>query len=281
MADFDYFEPADLGEACKLLDAHRGEAAILAGGTDLLVKVKEELLEPRYVINIKRIPDLNYIAYDEEGLKIGAVTLFRDIAGSEIIKEKYPALYLAAREMGSPLIRNLATLGGNLSQSSPSADSAPPYDAQVRLVSSRRERTIPLEDYFLGPGKNARAEDEVLTEVRLPAIDGRAKSNFMKISRRKGMDLAIVNAAVLLTPNSSDDLCEGVKIALGAVAPVPMRAKKAEHILMGKKLEPAAIREAALMAQDEVAPISDVRASAEYRLDMVQVLLEKIILEML
>jgi carbon-monoxide dehydrogenase medium subunit len=284
MAEFDYFEPTDLAEACKLLDAYRGEAAILAGGTDLLVKVKEEIREPRYVINIKRIPGLSYIAYDEGGLKIGALTLFRDIAESETIREKYPALHLAAQKMGSPLIRNLATLGGNLSQSSPSADSAPPllvYGAQVKLVSSRGERSVPLEDFFLGPGSNARAEDEVVTEVWVPASDGQAKSNFMKISRRKGTDLAIVNVAALLRPDSSDGVCEDIRIALGAVAPVPIRAKKAEQTLIGKTLNPDTIREAALIAQEEVAPISDVRASAEYRLDMVRVLFEKIILEMI
>ena len=138
-----------------------------------------------------------------------------------------------------------------------------------------------MEDFFLGPGKNARSEDEVMTEVQVPAPDGRAKSNFMKLSRRKGMDLSIVNAATLFTPDSSDEVCADIKIALGAVAPVPMRAKKAEQTLKGKKLEPNTVREAALMAQEEVAPISDVRASAEYRLDMVRVLTEKVILEML
>ena len=122
MAEFEYFEPKDLSEACNLLDAYKNEAVILAGGTDLLVKIKEEILEPRYVINLKRIPGLSYITYDEEGLKIGALTLFRDITASKVIENKFPALHLAARKMGSPLIRNLATLGGNLSQSSPSAD---------------------------------------------------------------------------------------------------------------------------------------------------------------
>jgi carbon-monoxide dehydrogenase medium subunit len=284
MAEFEYFEPKDLQEACNLLDVYKDEAVILAGGTDLLVKIKEEILEPRYVINLKRIPGLSSITYDEEGLKIGALTLFRDIFLSGAIKDNYPALHLAAQKMGSPLIRNLATLGGNLSQSSPSADSAPPllvYGAQVKLVSSKGERIIPLEDFFLGPGKNARSEDEVMTEVQVPAPDNRAKSNFMKLSRRKGMDLSIVNAAALLTPDSSDEVCADIKIALGAVAPVPMRAKKAEQTLTGKKLEPNTVREVALVAQEEVAPISDVRASAEYRLDMVRVLTEKVILEML
>lgn len=284
MPEFDYFEPKDLVEACGLLDANRGEASILAGGTDLLVKVKEELVEPRYVVNIKRIPGLSYITFDEEGLKIGALTLFRDIARSEILRDKYPALHLAAQKMGSPLIRNLATLGGNLSQSSPSADSAPPllvYNAQVKLVSSSGERKVPLEDFFLGPGENASTDNEILTEVQVPEPGSQTKSTFMKLSRRKGMDLSIVNAAAFIKPDSSDGACKDIKIALGAVAPVPMRAKKAEQALIGKKLDPASVRKAALIAQEEVSPISDVRASAEYRLDMVRVLTEKVILELL
>ena len=284
MAEFEYFEPKNLREACNLLDGYKDEAVILAGGTDLLVKVKEEIVEPHYVINIKRIPDLSYVTYGEGGLKIGALTLFRDITRSDVIMDKYPALHSAARKMGSPLIRNLATLGGNLVQSSPSADSAPPllvYGAKVKLTSSRGERSILLEDFFLGPGKNARSDDEIMTEVQVPEPDAQAKSNFVKLSRRKGMDLSIANAAAWLTPDSSDGVCEDIKIALGAVAPVPMRAKKAENTLIGKKLDLDTIREAALMAQEEVAPISDVRASAEYRLEMVRVLTEKVILEML
>lgn len=284
MAEFEYFEPKDLREAFGLLAAYGSEAAILAGGTDLLVKIKEEIYEPRYVVNIKRIPGLRYIIYDEEGLRMGALTLFRDITRSDLIRDKYPALFSAAQRMGSPLIRNLATLGGNLIQSSPSADSAPPllvYSAQVKLVSSRGERTIPLEDFFLGPGKNARSPDEVMTEIQLPAPDGQVKSSFRKLSRRKGTDLAMVNIAAMLMLDSSDGWCADIKIALGAVAPVPMRAKKAERTLVGKKLDLSVIREAALTAQKEAAPISDVRASAEYRLDMVRVLTEKVISDLL
>jgi carbon-monoxide dehydrogenase medium subunit len=283
MADFEYFEPKDLREACRLLDAYRGEAAILAGGTDLLVKIKEDILEPRYVINIKRIPGLSYISSHKEGLKIGALTLFRDLSSSEIIKNEFPALHLAAQKMGSVLIRNLATLGGNLCQSSPSADSAPPllaYGAKVKLTSSRGERLIPLEEFFLGPGKNARSEDEVLTEVQVPTPHAQSKSNFIKLSRRKGTDLSIVNVAALLTPDSSANICGDIRIVLGAVAPVPMRAKQAEKVLIGRKMDSTAIREAALTAQKEVSPISDVRASAEYRLEMVRVLTEKVLLEM-
>lgn len=268
MRRFDYFEPATLGEAIAVLAHYGTKAQALAGGTDLLVELKEQLRRAECVVNIKRIPGIRTLSFDpHEGLRIGALATAREVEVSPVVLEKYPSLAQAARELGSIQVRNRATIVGNVCRASPSADTLPPLiadGAQITLQGTQGERRMPLEAFFIGPGKTVLQPGELVTELRLPAPAGRTGKVYIKHGRRKAMELATVGVAVCLT---KDD----VRIVLGAVAPTPMRALRAEAAIRGK-IDAAAIERAAQAAADESRPISNVRASAHYRREMVQVL---------
>ena len=270
MRRFEYFEPATLGEALALMARYQGRAQPLAGGTDLLVELKEQLRRADCVINIKKIPGIDGLSFDaRNGLRIGALVTSREIEVSPILLQHYPSLVQAARELGSIQVRNRATIIGNVCRASPSADTLPPLiadGAQVVLHGARGERQVALEDFFTGPGKTVLEPDELVTEIRVPAPAPRTGKVYIKHGRRKAMELATVGVAVTLTENAE------VKIVLGAVAPTPIRAKRAEQILSGKKIDAAMIERAAQAAVEEARPISNVRASAEYRREMVRVL---------
>ena len=269
MRRFSYFEPATLAEAVALLGQHAGRAQALAGGTDLLVELKEQLRRADLVVNIKRIPGIDTLSFDARaGLRIGALVTAREIELSEVVLRNYVSLAQAARELGSIQVRNRATIVGNVCRASPSADTLPPLiadAAEVTLHGRKGERRLPLEDFFTGPGKTVLAPDELVTELRLPPPVPRTGKVYIKHGRRKAMELATVGVAVSL---SDSDL----RIVLGAVAPTPIRAKRAEALLRGKKIDAAMIERAAQAAVEESRPISNVRASAEYRREMVGVL---------
>jgi carbon-monoxide dehydrogenase medium subunit len=274
MIRFEYLEPATLAEAVSLLGRHAGRASVLAGGTDLLVEIKEQLRRPDYVVNIKRIAGIDAFAYDEkDGLRIGALVTARTLETSPLVLQKYPGLAQAARELGSIQIRNRATLVGNVCRASPSADTLPPLladHARARIFGPRGERSIALEDFFTGPGQTRLQPDELVTELILPPPPAHTGKVYIKHGRRKAMELATVGVAVSLTLDHG--ACREISIVLGAVAPVPLRAGEAERILRGNKLEPLVIEKAAEAAMRESRPISNVRASAEYRREMVAVL---------
>ena len=273
--EFEYFNPSTLSEALSLLGKYNGQAKILAGGTDLLVGMKEKGLSPRYIIDIKGIPGLKNIHFDaDQGLTIGALATMQEVEVFPAIREHYSFLSYSAGEVGSVQVRNRATIGGNLCNAAPSAETAPPLlclDVQVKIASSKGERIIPLEDFFKGPGFTV-LDREVLTEILVPP--SKKKGTYIKHSPRRAMDIAVVGVAAAVT-GDEDGTWSDVRIALGAVAPVPLRAKKAEEALRGKKPTMYSIKEAAVLARKTVSPISDVRASAEYRLEMVEVLVHK------
>lgn len=270
MRRFEYFEPASLPEAVALLARYQGRAQPLAGGTDLLVELKEQLRRADCVINIKKIPGIGELSFDaREGLRIGALVTAREIEISAIAQKLYPSLVQATRELGSIQVRNRATIVGNVCRASPSADTLPPLIADGAVVSihgGNGTRRLLLEEFFTGPGRTVLKPDELVTEIVVPAPLPRTGKVYIKHGRRKAMELATVGVAVSLTENSD------VKIVLGAVAPTPIRAKKAEALLRGRKIDAASIERAAQAAVEESRPISNVRASAEYRLDMVAVL---------
>ena len=278
LKEFEYFEPSNLSEAVSLLDKYGEEAKILAGGTDLLVWMKEGARSPKYVINIKHIQGVRHIHFGEaEGLRIGALTTVREIETADIIKVKFSGLHQAAKALASIQVRNLATIGGNLSTASPAAELAPPLlalGARVKLRGLRGERVLPLEEFFQGPGSTA-IDREILTEIVVPPPESKSFSLYKSISRRNAVDLAIVGVAVAGRIDSSAGEWRTVKIALGAVAPTPMRALMAEKVLAGKKVEAGAIAEAARTASEEARPITDLRASAWYRKEMVTVLVRR------
>jgi carbon-monoxide dehydrogenase medium subunit len=269
-----YFVPKTMEEACSLLSSHKVEAAVVAGGTDLIVCMKKGIALPRYVISIGSIAGQDYINYDErKGLRIGGQAPILSLATSPVIRAKYGVLAQAAGELGTPHVRRGATLAGNLCNASPSAETAPALivlGASLKLVSTERERTVPLEDFFVGPGQTVRAPDEILAEIRVPNLAPRSGGVYLKHTVRKALDLAIVGVAVMVTMEG--DSLHDVKIALGAVAPTPLRAKAAEAVLKGKKATDSLLQQAGQVAADVSRPIDDIRSSAEYRRKMVKVL---------
>lgn len=270
---FDYLEPATLEEAVSLLSKYNGKAKVIAGGTDLLVQIRAKSIAPEFVIDIGYIPGLDYIKYDAtRGLSIGALTPIRAIELSDDIRQRYPILSDAAATLGSAAIRNVATIGGNLCNAAPSADNAPPLiglSAKAKITGPGGERTIPLEDFCTGPGSTTLKTGELLVEIQVPVPPPGTRGAYLKHGRSP-VDLAVVGVAVVMAIESGD-ICRDVKIVLGAVAPTPIRAKKAEEILKGKKVESSLIEKAAQAASEEAQPITDVRASAAYRADMVKV----------
>lgn len=270
MRRFEYFEPSTLAEASALLARYGGRAQPLAGGTDLLVELKEQLRRADCVVNIKKIPGIGELGFDpRKGLTIGALVTAREIELSPVTAKCYPSLVQAVRELGSIQVRHRATIVGNVCRASPSADTLPPLIADGAVVSvhgGHGTRSVPLEDFFTGPGKTVLKSDELVTEIVVPAPAPRTGKVYIKHGRRKAMELATVGVAVTLTQGSE------VRIVLGAVAPTPIRARKAEGLLRGRAIDPALIERAAQAAVEESRPISNVRANAEYRREMVGVL---------
>jgi len=276
LPEFDYFSCGTIEEACSLLAAHKNEARVLAGGTDLLIKMKHKKIAPRYLINIKRVPDLNYIRHDErEGLRIGALTTIHAIVNSPLIKKKFLVLNHAASVLGTRQVRNLATLGGNLCNSSPAAECAPALltlEANVKIEGPGGKRSLPVEEFFLGPDRNALADDEILTEIQVPDIPMHIGGVYIKHSTRR-IDVSIVGVAVVVA--CDDQVCRDIKIALGSVGPKPFRARKAENVLKGQKLSGEILKKAAQVASEESFPIDDIRGYADYRKKMVETLVKE------
>jgi CO/xanthine dehydrogenase FAD-binding subunit len=281
---FEYLAVSSVAEACSLLSQHGKAAKVIAGGTDLLVKMKERELAPQYLVGLKGIKDLDYIKYDQgDGLKIGALTSNDSIAGSAVIRERFGLLSEAAAKIGTPQIRNMGTIGGNLGNAAPSADTAPPLitlGAKVKLVSSKGERTVPLEEFFTGPGETALQTNELLTEIQVPEPMPGARGVYLKLFPRGAVDIAAVGVAVLLILGK-DGACNDARIALGAVAPTPVRAKRAEAVIKGRHVKSELIQKAAETAAEEARPISDVRCSADYRREMVKVLTRRALVQCL
>ncbi|HVL34099.1 MAG TPA: xanthine dehydrogenase family protein subunit M [Burkholderiales bacterium] len=269
MRRFEYFEPQTLGEACALLGRYAGRAQALAGGTDLLVELKEQLRRAECVVNIKKIPGIGALAFDpERGLRIGALVTAREVECSPVVLDRYPSLAQAVRELGSIQVRHRATIVGNVCRASPSADTLPPLiadGAAIVIHGSGGERRLALEDFFTGPGKTVLKPDELVTGLEVPAPPPRCGKVYIKHGRRKAMELATVGVAVTLSP-------QDVRLVLGAVAPTPIRALEAEALLRGRHPDAALIARAARAAAEAARPISNVRASADYRREMVRVL---------
>ena len=271
---FNYLEPTTIEEAVSILSKYDGKAKVLAGGTDLLVQMRNKAIELEYVVDIGYIPGLDYINYDEkQGLRIGALTTIRAIERSDKLHRIYPVISQSAGLLGSVAIRNVATVGGNLGNAVPSADIAPSLiglSAKAKIVGPGGERVVPLEDFFTGPSCTVCTVGDLLVEIQVPVPPLGTKGVYLKYSR-SAIDLAVVGVAVIATIDP-DEVCRDIKVVLGAVAPTPIRARKVEDIIRGKKIEPALIEEASQEASKEAQPITDVRASAEYRREIVKVL---------
>ena len=262
---FDFHAPSSLDEAFSLLETHRGDVKLLAGGTDLIPQMKMRRVEPGHIINLKRIPDLSGIKQYNGSIHIGALTRLIEIEKSKLIAEKVPLLTETVKAMASVQVRNLGTIGGNICNASPAADTAISLialGAKAQFASSTGIRFVPIEDFFTGPSRTIMKYDEILTGISVPIKTENTGSSFIKIGRVV-LDLATVNAAVSLTLDG--DLIRNVRVAIGAVAPTPLRLMVVEDYLVGKSPSFEVFEAAGELASEIVKPISDVRSTAEYR----------------
>jgi len=274
--EFEYFAPSTLSDAISLLAQYNGNAKIFAGGTDLLIQMKQRKLTPEYLIDIKNISELNYIKYNEdEGLKIGALVTHSSLANSEIIQEKFNILAEASLAVGSVQTRNKGTIVGNICTSSPSADTPPALialDARLKLISAKGERIVKIKDFFTDPFKNILKETELLTEIQVPNLPPNSGGAYLWLPKITAVDETLVGVGVVITVDDAEDnVCTDVRIALGSVAPTPMRAEMAENFLKGKRINDSIIKQAAEIASNETSP----RSRAEYRKEMVKVYVKR------
>jgi CO/xanthine dehydrogenase FAD-binding subunit len=277
MQSFDYQKVYSLQEALDAASASKGASAFLAGGTDLLVQIKEGRKQPRCVIDVKGVYEMAGLTLSGDELSIGALTCIRTLETSLSVSEKAPLLAQAAAKLGSMQIRHRATIGGNLCNASPSADTASALlalDAQVEIYGKTGTRVIDLDKFFLGPGATVLGDGEILTRLKIPLTRKRRGSVYYKLSTRKAMDLAFVGVAVLLELDGGDRISKA-RIALAAVDPTPIRVPSVEKQLEGRMLSFDAARESAELAARSCKPISDLRASAEYRREMVRELCQQ------
>lgn len=236
--EFEYHRPADLSQAVRLLSRYKGQARLLAGGTDLIVGLKEGLVSPEAVIDLKSIPELWRLEVKGRSLRVGARVTFAELIESKLVKKRFPVLWEASRSVASTGVRNRATLAGNLCSAVPSLDGAPAlmvHDACVRTRGPARKRNIPLTEWFTGPKRTALMPDEIVTVVELPIPQAKTAGCYVKLRRYQGEDLAQVGLAVLAEAGDT------WKLAFCAVGPVPKRAGRIEALLKGKKLSDSLI----------------------------------------
>ena len=305
MKKFNYLKPKTLEEALSLLNQQGKKAKLIAGGTDVIVLIKQKTMAPDILISLRGIPGLDQIQYNGT-LRIGALVTHRAIEKSEVIRKEFSALSDAADVLGSIQIRNVATIGGNICTAAPSADTATPLlvlGTQVKIKSLKEEKTVPIEEFFTGPGETILKKGEIVTELVMPKPLPHTGSAYWKLQRRLALDLPILGVSTLLSldkgtiscsdmlctasPISSilhtmeqDELvCKEVRIALGVAAPTPIRALKAESLLRGKKISDELLEEVAETAVKEAQPRDTIRGEAWYRSDMIRVLVKRMVMK--
>jgi len=277
MKPFTYKKVYSLQEAFEAVSASKGTSVFMAGGTDILVRIKEGKIKPQCVIDVKGIHEMDGLSLSGDEFYVGALTRIRTLETSPSVLEKVPLLAQAAAKLGSVQVRHRATLGGNLCNASPSADTAPALlvlEAKASIYGKTGAKIIDLDRFFLGPGETVLGEGEILTGLKIPLTRTQKGSIYYKLSTRRAMDLAFVGVAVYLELDE-DNRISKARIALGAVAPTPIRVVSAEKLLEGRALSLEAARESAELAAKSCKPISDVRASAEYRREMVRELCQQ------
>ena len=275
---FVYQQAATVEEACCLLAEHRSDSKILAGGTDILVKMKHRREVPSYLVNIKGIPGLDHIEYEPgEGLRLGPLVTIESLKRSPVVGKQYPMLHEAAAYMATISIRNRATVAGNICNGSPSAETAPALivlGATVRITGPGGERVVAVEDFFTGPGSTVLEPEEIVVEIQVPEAPADSAGVYEKYSLRR-MDVAMVGVASLVIPDG--EICGDVRIALSAVAPTPIRARKAEEVLRRAAPTEKVVAAAARAAAEEARPITDIRGSAASRREIVQQLTAEVL----
>ena len=295
LAPFEYFAPGSLNEVLTLLRELGAGARLLAGGTDMIQQLKDRVARPRAIVDLRNVDELSFIECGGDTLRIGATATLNEIKNSPDVQQRAPLLVEVSREFGSHMIRNRATIGGNLSNASPCADLAPPLlvlDASVVLQGMDGERSLPLTEFFVGMGKTALRSGDVLKRIDVPCRDGR--SGYLKLGRRKGFNLSIVSVAAFGA--TTDGKVADIKVALGAVAPTPIRSTKAEAELNGNPIGEAAIDRAARLVREDVQAQADIRdasfsyergtatfrqASSPYRVEISEIMARRVLTRIL
>ena len=276
---FELEMPRSLADALDALGKGGDAAAApLAGGTNLIVDLRAKRERPDRIVGLGEVAELKGMEFGEDRISIGGATTVSDLLHSPEIAEAAPSLAESARSFAGLMVRNTATVAGNIACGSPAADLVPPLlslDAEVTLTSATATRTVPLDEYFLGYRRDVRRPDELITRISWPRLPASSVNTFYKLARRKGDAITVTGVAVTIV--AAGGICTRARIALGAVAPVVLRAKEAERGLEGRALTPAAIDEAAAAAARAASPIDDLRASAEYRLHTVEALVRRLV----
>jgi CO/xanthine dehydrogenase FAD-binding subunit len=281
---FDYVAAHSLKEAISLLAQNSPEARPIAGGTDLLVRMKRNLVHPRLLVDLAGVAEFRGIELNEKGLRIGSMVTHAEIMNSPLVRQYGPALAAASASVGAPQTRFLGTIGGNLSSGVPSMDGAPPLltlEATVTVAHSDGQRVMGLKDFFSGPQCTILTPEQLLMDILIPAENLGKPSGFVKFGRRKALSLSLVNMAACVELDQTGRRFVRVRLAMGAVAPTPMRAYEAETFLEGKEVTEGTLAEAGVIAAREAKPIDDLRASAEYRRDLIRVLTGRVLGEAL
>jgi len=282
MRDFEYLPTKTVKEACSLISQYKEEGKILAGGQSLITLLRQKLISPSYLIDIKGVTELDYLTFDEKkGLRMGALTTHRAIEKSPLIRSKYQVLSEMEKSVASVQTRNWGTIGGNLCSADPIGDPAPSLialNAKIKIVSSRDEKTIALEGFFTDYFTTILEPDEILTEIHLPPPVAHTGVVYMKFSTIEA-GIKIVSTSTSIILDSDKQTCKDARIVMSAVAPVPFNARKAGELLIGKKINDDLIAEAAQLASEETNPTADVHGSAEFRREIAKVLVRRAVKE--
>lgn len=283
MERMSYFAPKNVDDAIEVLQKSKGRARVIAGGTNFIPDMRSGVVAPEVVVDLSGLGDLPHIKEEKGTISVGAMVSMSEIAACEIIRNHSPILSLAANRLGNALTRNRATIGGNLAHASPAADMAPPLLALDASVHTKRGggkgRKIAIDQFFVGPNQTVLEEDEIITQIAFAKAKDPARASHVKLGLRDSMAISVVSLAVILEMDGT--VCQKARIAFGAVAPKPIRAYRVEELLSGKTIDSKAIDECAAIVEAEISPISDIRASAEYRRLVVPVLLKRAIQEAL
>ena len=279
MRNFEYLEPTTVAEACALLKQYNGEARVFAGGAHLTILMKQGLYRPKALVNIKKIAELKGINFDaSEGLAIGALVTHHEVETSALVKEKFPVLCEAEKDVANIRVRNMGTIGGNLASGEPLTDLSQvliSLDARIEILGPGGSRTIPVEQLFVDFYQTSLAEDEILTRVVIPQLPPRSGVKYIRFSSSSVVDKPSAGVSVRTSLEADSDNSNAVRIVLGCVGATPVRARKAEALLTGKAPTPELIEEAAALASQECSPTSDLRGSEEYKRAIVRTLVKR------
>lgn len=279
MQEFDFFRPDSLGELVKILDETGGR--VVAGGTDVIPRMRRDLFSTPVLVDASHIAELNFIEAADDQIAIGAMTTHQEIADSALLQSANPALAVAAASVGCSQTRHRGTLGGNIANASPAADTVPPllvFDAQVRLLRKDGERSISLREFLVGPGKTNLEPGELIHSVTFTRLSGRWGAAYQKVGKRNGMAISVVGVAAVVVLDAAG-MVQDARVALGSVAPTVLRSPGAEKMLIGCEASPSVVQEAADAVVADISPISDIRSTAEYRRHAARVLTRRALLQ--